>query len=102
MDQHGIADALSRALGIPVHYEPIEIAEFIGRIDEQRDSPHTWSSTCPQSSRTISDGIFAGTNDYVQTIGGKTPMTVEEYAQAHREAFSHDGPYSIPAPANAS
>ena len=29
-------------------------------------------------------------------------MTVEEYAQAHREAFGHDGPYAIPAPANAS
>ena len=48
------------------------------------------------------DGIFAGTNDYVETIGGKTPMAVEEYAQAHREAFGHDGPYAIPAAANAS
>ncbi len=26
-----------------------------------------------------------------------TPMTVEEYVENHREAFSHDGPHSIPA-----
>jgi NAD(P)H dehydrogenase (quinone) len=34
------------------------------------------------------DGIFAGTNDYVQTIGGKRPMTVEEYVEQHRGKHS--------------
>jgi uncharacterized protein YbjT (DUF2867 family) len=28
MDYYGIAAAVSRALGIPVHYEPISIDEF--------------------------------------------------------------------------
>jgi hypothetical protein len=27
---------------------------------------------------------------------GEKPCAVEEYVIAHREAFSHDGPYSIP------
>lgn len=98
MDQHGIAEALSRALGIPVHYEPIEIAEFTEGLASKGFPPHLVQhlSAVVQD---YQDGIFAGTNDYIQVIGGKTPMTVEEYAQAHREAFSHDGPYAIPTPA---
>jgi len=101
LDQHGIAAALSRALGIPVHYEPIEIAEFSDGLASKGFPAHLVQhlSAVVQDYR---DGIFAGTNDYVETIGGKTPMTVEEYAQAHREAFGHDGPYAIPVPANAS
>ena len=96
MNQDGIAEALSRALEIPVHYEPIGIAEFT-----EGDWPPGFPAPLVQHLGAVvqdyRDGIFAGTNDYIETIGGKTPMTVEEYAQAHREAFSHDGPYAIPA-----
>jgi len=98
LNQHGIAEALSRALGIPVHYEPIEIAEFTDGLTTKGFPPHLVQHLGAVV-QDYQDGIFAGTNDYIETIGGKTPMTVEEYAQAHREAFSHDGPYSIPAPA---
>jgi NAD(P)H dehydrogenase (quinone) len=101
LNQDGIAAALGEALGIPVRYEPIEIAEFSAGLTAKGFPEHLVQhlSNVVQDYR---DGIFAGTNDYVQSIGGKTPMTVQEYVENHREAFSHDGPYSIPVPATAS
>jgi NAD(P)H dehydrogenase (quinone) len=35
-----------------------------------------------------SNGIFAGTNNYIAEIGGRQPMTVEEFVNKNREAFS--------------
>jgi NAD(P)H dehydrogenase (quinone) len=34
-----------------------------------------------------SNGIFAGTNNYIAEIGGRPPMTVEEFVIKNREAF---------------
>jgi NAD(P)H dehydrogenase (quinone) len=33
------------------------------------------------------NGIFAGTNNYIAEIGGRQPMTVEEFVSRNREAF---------------
>jgi NAD(P)H dehydrogenase (quinone) len=33
------------------------------------------------------NGIFAGTNSYIADIGGRRPMTVEEFVSRNREAF---------------
>jgi NAD(P)H dehydrogenase (quinone) len=33
------------------------------------------------------NGIFAGTNDLVEKIGGRPPMTLEEFITKHRKAF---------------
>ena len=34
------------------------------------------------------NGVFAGTNDLVATIGGRAPLTVEEFVTQHRNAFA--------------
>jgi len=34
-----------------------------------------------------SDGILAGTNDLIAEIGGRRPMTVEEFVSRNRQAF---------------
>jgi len=34
------------------------------------------------------NGIFAGMNALVSTIGGRPPMTVEQFVEKHREAFA--------------
>ena len=34
------------------------------------------------------NGVFAGTNDLVATIGGRAPLTVEEFVTQHRDAFA--------------
>lgn len=33
------------------------------------------------------NGVFAGTNDLVEQIGGRPPLTVEAFVAKHREAF---------------
>ena len=95
--QDEIAAEISTALGIPVHYEPIEIAEFSAGLTAKGFPAHLVQhlSNVVQD---YQDGIFAGTNDYIETIGGKTPYTVADYVDAHREAFATDGPYAIPVP----
>ncbi|TPG35276.1 NAD(P)H-binding protein [Mycolicibacterium hodleri] len=101
LDQDGIAATIGDTLAIPVHYEPIEIAEFSAGLTAKGFPAHLVQhlSNVVQDYR---DGIFAGTNDVIERIGGRTPMTVQEYVDAHRDAFSHDGPYAIPAPVSAS
>jgi hypothetical protein len=37
------------------------------------------------------DGVFAGTNNLVEVIGGSKPRTVEDYVPATRDEFNHDG-----------
>ncbi len=34
------------------------------------------------------NGIFAGTNDLIEKIGGRPPMTLEEFLNKHRAAFA--------------
>jgi hypothetical protein len=34
------------------------------------------------------DGVFAGTNDLVEKIGGRPPLTVEAFVAKHRDAFA--------------
>jgi NAD(P)H dehydrogenase (quinone) len=34
------------------------------------------------------NGIFAGTNDLVEKIGGRPPMTLEEFISKNRAAFA--------------
>ena len=33
------------------------------------------------------NGIFAGTNDLVEKLGGRPPMTLEAFIEKHRAAF---------------
>jgi hypothetical protein len=33
------------------------------------------------------NGVFAGTNDLVEKIGGKRPIGLPEFLEAHRSAF---------------
>ena len=35
----------------------------------------------------LQNGIFAGTNDLVEKIGGRRPMTLEEFISKNRAAF---------------
>jgi hypothetical protein len=34
------------------------------------------------------DGIFAGTNDVIETITGKPPLTLEEFVSRNRAKFT--------------
>ncbi len=104
------AQVLSRVLGKEIEYKQVGFEEF-----KQTLQAGAQTSAKSQSSRTFSaksertpeeragddfllqhlhevaidhqNGIFAGTNDLVEKIGGRPPMTLEAFIEKHRAAF---------------
>jgi hypothetical protein len=96
MDHYGIADAVSRALGIPVTYDPISIEQFAGTLAAHGRSPHLIQHLS-NVAIDYQDGIFAGTNNLIEVIGNRTPMTVEDFVTSRKDAFKRNGPLYPPA-----
>ncbi len=105
-----IAQVLSRVLGKDVQYKQVSFdtmlqmmaasgetlpAEHSARVlygeFEQPHERRTGDSFLIQHLREVAidhqNGIFAGTNDLVEKIGGRRPMTLEEFITKHRKAF---------------
>ncbi len=96
MDHHGIADAVSRALGIPVTYDPISIEQFADTLAARGRSPHLIQHIS-NVAVDYQDGIFAGTNNLIEVIGNRTLMTVEDFVTSRKDAFQRNGPLYLPA-----
>ncbi|GAA5004599.1 NmrA family NAD(P)-binding protein [Actinopolymorpha pittospori] len=81
-----IAARVSKALGRPVRYEPISPATFADILRGRGWDPHRI-----QHLRNVAidyqNGIFAGTNDVIETITGRPPMGVEEFVERNRREF---------------
>ncbi|MFI5613197.1 NmrA family NAD(P)-binding protein [Amycolatopsis sp. NPDC051903] len=86
MHHSEIAAATARALGRPVRYEPIDVDTFAEGLKARG-----WSSHVIQHLSSVAidyrNGIFAGTNDVVETVTGKAPMGVEEFVTLNKESF---------------
>ncbi|MEW2508087.1 NmrA family NAD(P)-binding protein [Amycolatopsis sp. NPDC047767] len=97
MNHHDIAEAMARELGHPVHYEPIGVEEFSASMLERGHDPHL-----VQHLRNVAvdyqNGVFAGTNDVIEQIGGRSPLSVEEFVREKRADFEASGPRFVPAP----
>jgi NAD(P)H dehydrogenase (quinone) len=106
----GIADVLSRVLGIEVQYKQVSIETMLQMMASRGQKPpaeHTaralygefeqapdrraGDSFVIQHLREVAidhqNGVFAGTNDLVETIGGRPATTLEAFIDKHREAF---------------
>jgi uncharacterized protein YbjT (DUF2867 family) len=106
-----IVRVLSRVLGKDVQYKQVSIetwlqimasggqpppAEHSARAMygefEQKPEGRTGDSFLIQHLREVvidhQNGVFAGTNDVVETIGGRQPTTLDEFITKHREAFA--------------
>jgi NAD(P)H dehydrogenase (quinone) len=97
MNHYEIAEAISRTLGIPVRYEPLEVATFAEGLKAKGFSSHLVQHLS-NVAVDYQNGIFGGTNNLVEVIGNRTPMTVEDYVNANKEAFTKDGPFAITSP----
>jgi hypothetical protein len=95
MDHYGIADAVSRALGIPVTYDPISVEEFAGTLASRGRSPH-FIQHVSNVAIDYRNGIFQGTNNLIEVIGNRTPLTVEEFVTSRKDAFQRNGPFFAP------
>jgi len=103
-----IAAIVGKVFGKEVKYEYVPIEKFAelrsGGSNQPRQntaasfysdpgafSPDSGRSYVIQHLKEVAidhdNGIFAGTNSYIADIGGRTPMTVEEFVSRNREAF---------------
>jgi len=87
MNHYQIAEAISRALGRPVRYEPADIDSWVKDI-QARGFPPFLAQHLSHVAVDYQNGIFAGTNDIVERVGGKKPMTVEEFVAANSAALT--------------
>jgi NAD(P)H dehydrogenase (quinone) len=101
MNHHEIATAMSRSLGIAVRYEPISIAAFTEALTAKGLDPHKVQHL-GHIAADYRNGVFAGTSNLVEVIGGQVPMTVESFVCTKRDAFGKDGTNAISAPAHPS
>ncbi|WP_370963747.1 NAD(P)H-binding protein [Amycolatopsis sp. cg9] len=97
LDHHGIAAAVSATLGIPVRYEPISLGEFTEALTRQGLPAHLVQHL-GNVAVDYRNGVFAGTNDNVEKIGGRAPLSVAQFVRENRAEFGTDGPYAIPEP----
>jgi uncharacterized protein YbjT (DUF2867 family) len=86
LDHRQIAEAMTRALGRPVTYVPIEIDQFAAELTQRGWDPHTI-----QHLRNVAadyrNGVFAGTNDVIGTVTGVEPLTVEAFIERNRDYY---------------
>jgi NAD(P)H dehydrogenase (quinone) len=87
MNHYQIADVIAEALGRPVRYEPVEIPTWIQGIKAQ-GFPEFAAQHLSNVAVDYENGIFAGTNDLVERIGGKKPTTVQEFITDNLAAFA--------------
>ena len=86
------AQVLSRVLGKDVQYKQVDFEEFSRALQASAKNAGRDNSFLFQhlSEVTIDhqNGIFAGTNDLVEKLGGRPPMTLEAFIEKHRTAFA--------------
>ena len=103
------AAVLSRVLGKPVEYKQVPFDAFLAMLKSARQNPAEGASsknmygelggksesagdsfTVQHLKEVVIDhqnGIFAGTNDLVERLGGPPPMTLEAFIEKHRAAL---------------
>jgi NAD(P)H dehydrogenase (quinone) len=84
-----IAAEIGKVLGKPVAYEQIDawaLKKLSGKTGRTASSDTLWQHF-EEIAKDHQNGVFAGTNDLVQKIGGKRPMGLPEFLQANKTAI---------------
>jgi NAD(P)H dehydrogenase (quinone) len=103
------AQLLSRVLGKSIEYKQVSYDDFLGMLKSGRQNPAEGASArnlygelggksngsgdsfTVQHLKEVAidhqNGIFEGTNDLVEKLGGRPPMTLEAFIAKHRNAF---------------
>ena len=86
-----ICQVLSRVLGKSVEYKQVDFEEFQTTLQGVGKASTKGNDFLFQHLREVAidhqNGIFAGTNDLVEKLGGRPPMTLEAFITKHRRAF---------------
>jgi NAD(P)H dehydrogenase (quinone) len=87
LDHYEIAVKLSATLGRPFRYEPLSIPQFVTEMKSSGLTPR-FIQHIASVAQDYQDGIFAGTNDVIETLTGKPPLTLEEFVARNRAKFA--------------
>ncbi|MEI9985527.1 MAG: NmrA family NAD(P)-binding protein [Aliidongia sp.] len=88
MDHTEIAAAMSEVLGATIEYAPISIEEFRQKMEQLYKFPPFLVQHLVEVARNYREGIFAGTNDVVETVTGTPALSVPAFIEKHRKAFA--------------
>jgi len=86
MNHDELASAVGEALGRRIRYEPESFDEFGARLNAIGMPAH-FIQHIVAVYRDYQIGDFAGTNDAVEALTGRKPMTVGEYVKANIKLF---------------
>jgi uncharacterized protein YbjT (DUF2867 family) len=84
MDYHGVAAALSEELGRTIVYRPMEIPAYRAQL-EARGMPEQMIQHLCAVAEDYRAGLFKGTDQFIEKFTGIPPMTVQAFAEAHRD-----------------
>jgi NAD(P)H dehydrogenase (quinone) len=85
------AHLLSRVLGKPVQYRQVDFEEFSKVLQNSQKNAGRENSFLFQHLKEVAidhqNGVFEGTNDLVEKLGGRPPMPLEAFIEKHRAVF---------------
>lgn len=87
LNHHEIAEKLTKTLGRPFVYKPVTIPGFRIRM-ENGGRNSRFVQHIVSVAQDYQDGVFSGTNDVVEDLTGRKPLTVEQFADINRARFS--------------
>jgi len=86
MNHAELASAVGDALGRKITYENESFEAFEARLAQAGMTPY-FIPHIMNVYRDYNAGVFTGTNDVVQRLTGRTPVTVGEYVKANFSRF---------------
>jgi uncharacterized protein YbjT (DUF2867 family) len=84
MDYFEIAEALSKALGKTIHYQPVDIDAW---REQAKLPPFLVQHLCGVAPG-YREGLFGGTDTIIEKVTGKAPMTFEDYLLLTQDALA--------------
>lgn len=84
MDYHGVAAALSEELGRTIVYRPMEIDDYRRQL-ESKSMPEQMIQHLCAVAEDYRAGLFRGEDGVIEQVTGIPPMTVQAFAEAHRD-----------------
>ncbi|MBR0692569.1 NmrA family NAD(P)-binding protein [Bradyrhizobium lablabi] len=86
LNHYQIAEKLTGILGRQFIYQPMTIPEFRSQLQAAKMNPR-FVQHIEAVAQDYQDGVFAGTNDIVERITGRKPLSVEQFVDINRAKF---------------
>ncbi|GAA5194058.1 NmrA family NAD(P)-binding protein [Rugosimonospora acidiphila] len=86
LNHYQMAETMTRVLDRQVTYAPVELDEFEAALERQGQDPH-FVQHLVNVAIDYRNGVFAGTNNVVQTLTGVAPLTVDAFIERNKGYF---------------